>query len=193
MNVLTLVPILFAPYRYAHPDHRRFDGLDLTQLSESLANQWLIDRWALPADLAFDFEHDPEVATCVQYWIQLPRICYLIGLLRLRREIVEQAWYPCLDALARQFLLIPALVVPAAHAIEPLRESDVFAAGAACCAAVFRRMPVALRARLPLLFPVSLAAGLARQLDNPQSDVAIPPFIFSLAHRYAVDTHSPIS
>ncbi|WP_175924628.1 type III secretion apparatus protein OrgA/MxiK [Burkholderia latens] len=192
MNSL-LLPILYAPYRYTHPEYHRLYGLDLARLPESVANKWLIEHWALPTALEFDFDKDPEIATCVQSWAHLRRICFLIGALRLRSAIIEQAWYPKLDRLARQFLVIPAPVVPAARASAQLQATDIYAAGSAGLATVFRRMPDALRCRLPLLFPLGVASRLAAQLKTREDDFAFPPFVFSLAHRYAVDPNSPVS
>ncbi|WP_407973161.1 type III secretion apparatus protein OrgA/MxiK (plasmid) [Burkholderia pyrrocinia] len=192
MNTL-LFPILYAPYRYAHPEHRQLHGFNLAQLAEPLANRWLIEHWALPTDMEFDFERDPEVTTCVQWWGHLRRICYLIGVLRLRSTIIEQAWYPKLDSLARQFLQVPTPALPAAEPPPQLQQADIYAAGSAGFATVFRRMPAALRLRLPLLFPVDAAERLASQLRAHEDTIAFPPFVFSLAHRYALDPRSSIS
>lgn len=191
MNPRALFSILYAPLRYTDPDHHQLHGLDLTRLPKSLANQWLIEHWALPVSCDFAFRHDPDIITCVRSWSHLRRICYLLGLLRVRTPLIEQAWYPRLDELARQFLLIRVPAVPTMDAGIRLQESDIFAAGSACLAPVFRRMPPALRARLPLLFPSSVTRSLTEQLRNPSTDTAIPPFLFSLAHHYALDTHTP--
>ncbi|EDT05173.1 type III secretion apparatus protein OrgA/MxiK [Burkholderia ambifaria IOP40-10] len=188
-----LFSILYAPYRYAHPEHRQLRGFDLAQLAEPLANQWLIEHWALPNDMDFDFDRDPEVATCVQWWAHLRRICYLIGVLRLRSPIIEQAWYPKLDALARQFLQVPAPALPAAESPLRLEQADIYAAGSAGFAAVFRRMPAALRLRLPLLFPAHAAERVTSQLRAQEDTIVFPPFVFSLAHRYALDPRTSIS
>jgi type III secretion system OrgA/MxiK family protein len=187
MNPAALLKIMYAPCAYAHPEHRTIAGVDLDRVPASAANQLLIDHYALDTRIDFDLRADPEAARCLDSWIHLRRICFLMGVQCLRTALVERARYLRLDPLAQRFLCLPLRPVQAAPCVAEPDGTQILAAGSACVAAVFRRFPEPLRQRLPLLFPKAFEPHLRDQLHGgPSHRVGWHPSLFSFAVNYAL-------
>jgi type III secretion system OrgA/MxiK family protein len=187
MNPAAVLTIMYAPCAYAHPEHRSIAGVDLGRLPGAVANQLLIDHHGFDTRIDFDFSLDHEAKRYIDYWIHLPRICFLMGIQCLRTALVEQARYLRLDPLAQRFLCLPLRPVQAGTRMQEPNDTNVLAAGSACVAAVFRRFPEPLRQRLPLLFPKAFEPHLHDQLNGDPSDcIGWHPSLFSFAVNYAL-------
>ncbi|RWA54570.1 hypothetical protein AU476_09600 [Cupriavidus sp. UYMSc13B] len=108
--------IMYAPYEYAHPDHRNLCGVALDQLPLGIANQLMIEAHALETRINFMIVDNPQLQQCIAHWCHLPRICFLMGARRLRAVLVEQGRYLHLDPLAQRFACLPVAVDAAASA-----------------------------------------------------------------------------
>ena len=187
MNPAALLKIMYAPCAYAHPEHRSIDGVGLEHVPDSVANQLLIDHYGLDTRIDFDLRSDSEAKQCLDYWVHLPRICFLMGIQCLRSVLVAQARYLRLDPLAQRFLCLPLRPVQAAPRVAEPDGTHILAAGSACVAAVLRRFPEPLRQRLPLLFPKAFEPHLRDQLSrDPSHRIGWHPSLFSFAVNYAL-------
>ncbi|AOJ09964.1 type III secretion apparatus protein OrgA/MxiK [Burkholderia mayonis] len=195
MNPHALMHVIYGPFVYAHPDHRTVDGVDLARVPAGIANQWMIDRYHLDTAIDFDLQDVPLARTCIDHWVRLPRIAFLIGVQRLRAALVEHGRYVHLDPSSQRFLCVPHAAVPKAECTGLPGDDAIIAAGAACIAAALRDAPRALRQRLPLLFPRPHAARLAAELDGARDNTCTvcPSTLFSFAVNHALLEPAPVS
>lgn len=187
MSPATILSIMYGPYGYAHPDHRKVADVDLMQLPVNMANQLLIDHHGLTTGIDFDVNVDLATQQCLHHWARLPRICYLMGVQSMRTALVECSRYLHLDQVSQQFLCLPLRPTPSrVHADEP-DDMAILAAGVSSIAAVLRCLPQPLQQRLPLLFPRDFATRLSGQLQGKRNSRAEwYPSLFSFAVNYAL-------
>ncbi|SIT45002.1 Oxygen-regulated invasion protein OrgA [Paraburkholderia ribeironis] len=185
VNHSALMGIMYGPYDYVHPDRRRADGVALDQLPRSIANQLLIERHALDTRINFALPDDPYLQRCVAHWSRLPRICFLMGVRRLRATLVEQRRYLRLDPLAQRFASVPVAVDVAISEDPEPDDTDVLAAGMATMSVALRRLPKPLLPRLALLFPQRFELELWKRLEHQAELAGIwnpSLFIFAVSH-----------
>ncbi len=187
MNHFGLLGIMYGPYDYVHSDRRRATGVALDQLPRSIANQLLIERHALDTRIDFTLPDDPYLHRCVAHWSRLPRICFLMGVRRLRATLVEQRRYLRLDPIAQRFASVPVAVdVAISEDLEP-DDIDVLAAGMITMSVALRLLPKPLLPRLALLFPQRFERELWKRLERRAESAGIwNPSLFISAVTYAL-------
>ncbi|AOJ73549.1 MULTISPECIES: type III secretion apparatus protein OrgA/MxiK [Burkholderia] len=187
MNPHALVNVMYGPFGYAHPEYRTIAGVDLTNLPADIANQLMIDRLRLDTKIDFDLGEAPVARQCVNHWTHLPRVCFLIGVQRLRTALVEHCRYMHLDPTSQRFLCLPLHAVPKVECADSPDDDTIVAAGSACLAGELQHAPRALRQRLPLLFPRAYAKRLEIHLDGAHDvRAAWHATLFSFALNYAL-------
>ncbi|KVD78002.1 hypothetical protein WS62_29700 [Burkholderia sp. ABCPW 14] len=194
MNPVTVLNIMYAPYAYAHPERSALPAIALDRCPASIANQLLIDHYGLETRIDFEPNIDSVARRCLDHWKRLPRICFLIGVRRLRAALIEQRRYFDLDPIAQRFMCVPLQADATAAPRSPrASDVDVLAAGIECIAAPLARLPSALRQRVPLLYPKAFDP--LRQIRHAGGQIATDdaswnPSLFSLAVNYALVDHS---
>ncbi|MEX3846708.1 type III secretion apparatus protein OrgA/MxiK [Paraburkholderia sp. BR10882] len=187
VNRSALMGIMYGPYDYIDPDRRRATGGALGQLPRSIANQFLIERNALDTRIDFTLPDDPYLHLCITHWSRLPRICFLMGVRRLRATLVEQRRYLHLDPIAQRFASVPVAVEAAISEDLGPDDSNVLAAGMATMSSALRCLPKPLLPRLALLFPQAFELELGKQIErNVESASIWNPSLFIFAVRYAL-------
>lgn len=187
MSMHGILRVMYGPLDYAHPHHRVIDGVNLACLPAPLANQWIIDHHCLDVTIPVDWCAAPLVRQCVSNWAHLPRVGFLIGVQLLRAALVEDGWYPQLDASSQRFLCLPLPCVPKIPWLGASHDHMIFFTGLGFIASMLRDAPLALRQRLPLLFPPSNTPHLAVELCNyDHASTASAYSLFSFAMNHAL-------
>jgi type III secretion system OrgA/MxiK family protein len=175
-----LLRVMYDPLAYAAPGtHEVLPGT----ASAAWDNQRFIERHRLVCRI--DFAIDTESRWWIEHWSSLRRIAFLIGCRCLRDTLVAERRLLQLDAVARQFALLP-IVAPRA-AIRPAHgrgtdDTVLHAQGFQMIDFIAQGLPYALRQRLSLMF---------HDVEGLSHDRAIPgasapyPMLISTASRYA--------
>ncbi|KWK77697.1 type III secretion apparatus protein OrgA/MxiK [Burkholderia ubonensis] len=188
MSPEIVLNVMYAPYGYAHADHRSIDGVELAPMPRQIANQMMIEFYGLATAIDFDMNVDPITALCIDHWTRLPRICFLLGVHRQRSTIVESGGYLRLDPLSRAFLCLPSAFPQTPSKTDGIDEKAITAAGISYISGVLHTLPRSLKQRLPLLFSKQCDTVLFDSLseDPVKSTDSWNPTLFTFAANYAL-------
>lgn len=152
----TLHAILHDPVSYMDKSH--IDGLRLTwpPSSRQTLNQMVINHYQLPVKVALPLRHDDFSLPLVRHWFVIRLAVFLLGCHALRGALPVGGVWLKLPVFAQRFAQLPPCKPLPDIAPGPVNEVTIWCEGVRCLLPFCQRLPVALMARLPLLFPVPI-------------------------------------